>query len=66
MLRELFDMCVVAVWYNRRLSVCVMVTKKKLEIKGFSTAVNILTILSPMEKVQREKFAHTQFRNAAD
>ena len=40
--------------------------KKKLEIKGFSTAVNILTILSPMEKVQSEKFAHTQFRNAAD
>lgn len=23
MLRELFDMCVVGVWYNRRLSVCV-------------------------------------------
>ena len=63
MLRELFDMCVVQ---PEAVCVCVMVTKKKLEIKGFSTAVNILTILSPMEKVQSEKFAHTQFRNAAD
>ena len=62
MSRELCDMCVVEVLQPRdRTS-----AKKKLEIKGFSTAVNILTILSPMEKVQSEKFAHTQFRNAAD
>lgn len=35
------------------------------EIKSFSTTINILTILGPLQQIQGEKLAHAQFGHAA-